>query len=257
MSVLTLGKRRSIAAIVMVSGALLSTGAAQSGTGSVIGTTTGQANGIVGGERLQNLGALKETLLQYHDCTCTCGCYTAELDSVTREAGAFFDNYVSTALTGDHLDKRTGRKPVVVIDIDETALSNWEIIKDRDFGYSRESFLQWEQAAKAPGIPGTLRLFNAVKAQGLPAVFLTARLESERDVTVGDLRAAGYAEWDGLIMKGADAPALAADYKSQQRAALREKGFIVVINIGDQASDLSGEPALGRFKLPNPFYLVR
>jgi hypothetical protein len=257
MSVLTLGKRRSIAAIVMVSGTLLSTGAAQSGTGSVIGTTTGQATGIAGGERLQNLGALKETLLQYHDCTCTCGCYTAELDSVTREAGAFFDNYVSTALTGDHLDKRTGRKPVVVIDIDETALSNWEIIKDRDFGYSRESFLQWEQAAKAPAIPGTLRLFNAVKAQGLPAVFLTARLESERDVTVGDLRAAGYAEWDGLIMKGADAPALAADYKSQQRAALREKGFIVVINIGDQASDLSGEPALGRFKLPNPFYLVR
>jgi hypothetical protein len=45
-------------------------------------------------------------------------------------------------------------------------------------------------------------------------------------------------------------------YKSNVRQELEKKGYRIVLNIGDQASDLAGCCSERVFKLPNPFYLV-
>ena len=81
--------------------------------------------------------------------------------------------------------------------------------------------------------------------------------ECERDFTIKDLTAAGYKRWTRLITRRAGSPRAASDYKSGDRKKLVAGGYLVVLNIGDQESDLTGESALKNFKLPDPFYLVQ
>lgn len=45
-------------------------------------------------------------------------------------------------------------------------------------------------------------------------------------------------------------------FKPGKRQAIVNNGYTIVVNIGDQASDLAGCCAERGFKLPNPFYLV-
>jgi hypothetical protein len=55
-------------------------------------------------------------------------------------------------------------------------------------------------------------------------------------------------------------PQTAATYKLAARWRIAAAGFRIVVNVGDQASDLSGDShgavADHTFKLPNPFYFV-
>ena len=59
------------------------------------------------------------------------------------------------------------------------------------------------------------------------------------------------------MMRMPDSPERAADFKSGERKKLKDAGYTIVVNIGDQDSDLAGEPSLRSFKLPNPFYYLR
>src|SRR5437868_7192074 len=66
-----------------------------------------------------NVGDAKIAALAYHDS----GTYDRDLRKVAEAAGHWLANR-ATAVT----------KPALVLDIDETSLSNWEIIKLDDFG---------------------------------------------------------------------------------------------------------------------------
>jgi hypothetical protein len=46
-------------------------------------------------------------------------------------------------------------------------------------------------------------------------------------------------------------------FKTEVRRKLTAQGYIIVVNIGDQYSDLNGGYAERTYKLPNPFYLIR
>ena len=45
-------------------------------------------------------------------------------------------------------------------------------------------------------------------------------------------------------------------YKPARRQVIAAKGYTIILNIGDQASDLAGCCAERSFKLPNPFYFL-
>lgn len=47
------------------------------------------------------------------------------------------------------------------------------------------------------------------------------------------------------------------EYKSGDRSQIVAKGYRIVLNVGDQMSDLLGNPEADHsVKLPNPFYLI-
>jgi hypothetical protein len=47
------------------------------------------------------------------------------------------------------------------------------------------------------------------------------------------------------------------EYKSEERHRILDKGYRIVLSVGDQWSDLLGEPkAEVSVKLPNPFYFL-
>jgi hypothetical protein len=46
------------------------------------------------------------------------------------------------------------------------------------------------------------------------------------------------------------------EYKAPARQKLVEQGYRILLNVGDQNSDLAGGFAERTFKLPNPFYFA-
>ena len=55
----------------------------------------------------------------------------------------------------------------MILDIDETSLSNYPHIKEVDFGYDSDSWHKWLAQAAAPAIAPTLDLYNNMTTQGM------------------------------------------------------------------------------------------
>jgi len=58
-----------------------------------------------------------------------------------------------------------------------------------------------------------------------------------------------------LVLRPSDAEGTRA-YKSAARADIEADGYRIVLNVGDQDSDLRGGHADKAYKLPNPFYFI-
>jgi predicted secreted acid phosphatase len=198
-----------------------------------------------------NLGVLKLQLLDYK-CF---GQYDRDVAAVLAEARAYVEQRAAVVTN-----------PALVLDIDETSLSNWTEIETNDFGFIIEGKCDlkpnfpcgsndWELNHFADVIAPTLALFNAAKAKGVAIFFVSARPEGHREATINNLRAAGYDGWTDLVMRTGHFT-LIASYKAPERAKIAAKGFTIVANVGDQQSDLDGGFAERTFKVPNPFYLV-
>jgi len=150
--------------------------------------------------------------------------------------------------------RRTAKPQAIVLDIDETALSNYSAIDLDDFTFGRNSQAEaTEEIGKA--IPQTLKLYNDAKAEGLGLFFITGRRENTRAHTESNLRREGYTGWDGVILKPDDSTQTTVQFKTAARKEIQRK-WRIVVNVGDQFSDLAGGQADHAFKLPNPFYFL-
>lgn len=200
-----------------------------------------------------NLGLLKEQLRVYYKC-----CYAQDLEKVAAEAKVYVEQRAPVAT-----------KPALVLDIDETSLSNWPQIIQNDFGfiggggcdltpYSACGARAWELSAKGEAIKPTLELFNTAKAKNVAVFFITGRKDDpvERAATVENLTKAGYSGWTELVMRQPNDTGPAVPYKSAARARIAAQGYTIISNMGDQESDLAGGNAEKAFKLPNPFYYL-
>jgi len=165
------------------------------------------------------------------------------------------------------------KQPAVVLDIDETSLSNWKNIDADDFGFIKEGscslepgypcgFDAWITKARAARIDATLDFFNAVRAKKIAVFFITGRRAAQRKATIRNLTRAGFENWSGLVTRpDEDHDKSIVGFKSGEREKLEtKKHYTIIANIGDQRSDLagnaSGPHAECGFKFPNPFYFI-
>jgi len=201
-------------------------------------------------ERILNLDTFKAQLKRYHECTCTCGCYAKDLDHQADRAIAFL------RVRAAHRTPK--EKLALVLDIDETTLSNWPEMIKADFAYDGTAFNAWVDTAQGSAIPGTLRLYREAQRLGVSVFFLTGRPETQKPPTEKNLRAQGFDNWQQLILRTPDQAALTAvAYKSAARATIAAQGYKIIESVGDQWSDLKGKPeAEFSVKYPNPFYLI-
>jgi acid phosphatase len=201
-------------------------------------------------ERLQNLDVLKKQLEQYHDCTCKCGCYTHDIDTQADRAIAFLRRRAA------HHNPQ--EKLAMVFDIDDTTLSNYPEMLAAGFAYESKAFDAWVQTAKAPAIPGSLRLFKEAQRLGVSVFFITGRHEDERNATERNLREQGFENWKELTLRPTSGgPATTSEYKSAERGKIVAQGYKIVLNVGDQWSDLKGKPeAEFSVKFPDPYYFL-
>lgn len=212
----------------------------------------------------RNLSGLKSQLL-YYECS---GAYSRDISRVIDKAIAYMTNR-----------PKKGAKLALVLDIDETSLSNWAEMKANDFGLIEKGscelanpdasgwavpdspcgFAKWIRAADAKPLD-TIRLFRAAKENHVAVFFITGRVDDEehevRDKTMENLRKAGYSDWTELLLKPPDSTSTIQAFKTAKRKDITEKGYTIIINVGDQYSDLQGGYAERVYKLPNPFYFV-
>ena len=201
-------------------------------------------------ERILNLDLLKKEIRQYHDCTCKCGCYTRDIDMQADRAIAFLRRRAA--------HRRPDEKLAMVLDIDETSLSNYQEMLGADFAFVRPAFDAWVDTAQAPAIPGSLRLYKEAQRLGVSVFFITGRPERQRAATERNLSEQGFENWQQLTLRPPSTSPESVDaYKSAARARIVAQGYRIVLNVGDQWSDLKGNPeAEFSVKYPDPFYFL-
>jgi len=202
-------------------------------------------------EPMPNFGAERFRIEDYADCTGDSGCYWADLDAQTKRAASVLDSLLTT--------KKPGERLAMVLDIDETSLTNYCELKREQFGMILPLLNEWLVSPQSSMvIPGTLALYNKAQAAGVEVFFITGRADEMRTATEHNLAAAGYQRWKGLSLRvGPQKQMVTAEYKSMERKKIVDAGYRIIMSVGDQWSDLDGEPKAERsVKLPNPFYYL-
>jgi predicted secreted acid phosphatase len=237
------GRLRAGAAIVILS--VCVSGGVRSQGGALFITTPSQP---------LNVGDAIIAATAYHDA----GAYDRDVDLVARQAAEWIAERAPSA-----------HRPALVLDVDDTALSNWQVITRDNFGRPISGpcdlaldapcgWAAWDQLGRDPAIAPTLQVFQKARATNVTVFFITGRPEVQRQATERNLAAAGYVGYEKLYAVPSGASfASAADFKAPIRAEIEQAGYTIIANMGDQPSDLFGGHAEKMFLLPNPFYRVR
>jgi predicted secreted acid phosphatase len=210
-----------------------------------------------------NIGRLAQQLIVYR-----CTDYMKDVAGAVAQARAWVQQRAAEV-----------DNPAVVFDIDETSLSNWEIIYHNNFAYLANGacdlsspnpcgWRDWDLSARAVALQPTLDFFRLVKSLnarngGKVAIFfITGRYEdpSERVATEWNLRKEGYDTWERLYLRPSSTKGdPVSKYKTDSRKEI-EKKYKIIANLGDQYSDLIGDldddHAEQCFKISNPFYFI-
>ncbi|MFB6849756.1 HAD family acid phosphatase [Streptomyces sp. NPDC056373] len=130
--------------------------------------------------------------------------------------------------------QKPGEKQAIVFDIDNTTL-------ETDFGFA------YPQPANKP----VLEAARYAQERGVALFFVTARPDIIASFTQYNLKQTGY-QVSGLYVRNfIDLFKNVADYKTAQRVDVERKGYTIIANIGNSATDLSGGHAEKTFKLPD------
>ncbi|MCC5479639.1 HAD family acid phosphatase [Streptomyces barringtoniae] len=172
---------------------------------------------------------------QAADDTATAGSPAAKVDYATwqKDCQAVMDQalpYVKERID----DAKPGEKQAIVFDIDNTTL-------ETDFGF------RYPQPANRP----VLNVAKYAQEHGVSLFFVTARPGIIYLPTEYNLEYDGY-DVSGLYVRGLfDLFKDVAAYKTAQRVDIENKGYTIIANIGNSATDLSGGHAEKTFKLPD------
>ena len=166
-----------------------------------------------------------------------------------------------------------GEKKAIVFDADDTTLWTYDM-EDAAMHFNFDPAVQandWVFPEKFPATPGMVDFVDAVEAKGYSIFGITGRRFVQEAATVGNLEKVGYTQFDGDNMytkwdgpdtnKPAYVTCVAActtvEYKANTRKHIEQDlGYDIVLNVGDQFSDLQGGYADAALKLPNPTYYL-
>ena len=136
-------------------------------------------------QTIPNLSSVKEEIIYYYES----GGYSKETEEVVNNAIEQFKSI------------KTNDSAAVVFDVDDTALSYYELGKSISFGYVPELWDKWVDNETVPAIPQVKKLYDFLIDRGVSVIFLSGRKDYNYDGTIRNLHAAGYTQFDTLIME--------------------------------------------------------
>lgn len=198
-----------------------------------------------------NLYDAQRLVEQYIDT----GRYDEDFASVVTSARAWLEKRAPAVV-----------KPAIVLDIDETSLSNWPAYRVNgwvritnggcDLQQGPCGLRAWQALGQSKALAPTLTLARRARELNVAVFFITGRPSNLREATERNLTDQGY-EWTAVILEPQGATfASASDFKAPERRKLTDQGYTILLSLGDQQSDLSGGYAERTFKLPNPVYYL-
>src|SRR5437016_2799994 len=115
-----------------------------------------------------NLNCEKQAIIMYYDDLSVNSPYLKEVDEVVKDAERYLEKRLA--------ENRSSRQPAklaIVLDVDETSLSNYPAIKGDDFSNLKELVNAHYHSASAPAIGPVLRLYNEALSKGVAVFFIT------------------------------------------------------------------------------------
>lgn len=199
-----------------------------------------------------NIGLIKLQVLDYINS----GSYDEDIIDVVENA----KNYLNKRVTLNRASANP-QKLAIIIDIDETALSNIPTLLRVGFSRKQKYFCPGAFETRDLAIPQVLSLFNQAKALGVSVFFISGRSKKGLSSTIQSLHNVGYKGWAGIYLIPSNYRNKAGKYsivsfKAQARNKITNDGYVIVLNLGDQNSDFEGGNSGKVFKLPNPFYFT-
>ncbi len=197
----------------------------------------------------KNLYTLKQEIITY----VATGQYGKDVTKVAAEANKYL---VKRIPRGIPKYNKTSKKLAVVLDIDETTLSNVRHIQTQDYGFIAKNWDAWVAEGQCTAIYPVQAVYQTALNAKVDVFFITGRRESDAPSTERNLRQVGYESWTRIIYKPNDFAEPTRAFKIDARRKLAAEGYLIIANLGDQNSDLVGGYAERVFKLPNPFYIT-
>ncbi|MGH3759451.1 HAD family acid phosphatase [Actinophytocola sp.] len=259
-------KRPRMSTVTKITGvaaaAALLAGGAYAWAGEPVSTSDGRPGG---GPEPTNLGLVKTEILEYYgDVEDEDGHHHASPDSDWAEDTARQIDKARRDLQRA-LDQDV-RNPAIVLDVDDTSELTYGHNADHDFGYDPERFDEAIKNGEFPAIEPTVEFANFAAQNGVEVFFVTGRHEELRSVTLKNLASGGYPTPTEAVLKPDENPpdwlpcgleCTTVEYKSSARTHLEDAYDVtIVVNMGDQLSDLEGGHAENTVKLPNPMYFI-
>jgi predicted secreted acid phosphatase len=183
---------------------------------------------------------------------------TATTPDQLRAGKGAYDKAIAAgfAKAGKQLDAQLRKhptKPTVVLDIDETTLSNWGCFAAVDFDLG--GLATCVVGGKSVVFPAARKFITHARARKVAIAFITGAPQALCAARRANLAAQGIKGPFTLACRPAgDTADTLVPYKRAARRALQKRGATIVLNVGDQASDLAGGAAKATVKLPNPIY---
>jgi predicted secreted acid phosphatase len=183
------------------------------------------------------------------------GAYDRDFAAVVAKARAYVETHAKAV-----------SRPAIVLDVDETSLSNWPAYRANGWGRITAGpcdlpkgpcgLRAWQASGQSKALAPTVELVRRARELGVAVFFVTGRPPELREATERNLREQGYV-WDGVVLQPAGATfASAASFKAPERRKIAAQGYTILLSMGDQQSDLDGGSAERTFKLPNPVYFL-
>jgi predicted secreted acid phosphatase len=146
-------------------------------------------------------------------------------------------------------------------------------VGDMKFVFTPQAQAPWVNEERFPAVPGMVDFVKDAQDMGFTIFGLTGRSDSQKAHTVGNLQKVGFGSaftLDRFFTKynsGTTPPAYltcaaaptctTVEYKAGTRKHIEQDlGYDIVLNVGDQWSDLQGGYADRTLKLPNPTYYL-
>ncbi|GAA1966155.1 hypothetical protein GCM10009798_28130 [Nocardioides panacihumi] len=249
--------------------------------GTVVAPTDGSA--------IPNIDSVKSTIRAYYgavkgdnpahavDPTTAATIY---LPNLTNSAYAKNTMAVAANITSGLPADGTGK--AVVFDIDSTLLSDYANEEEMNYNYSPALNANWVNNGLMPAVPGMVNAVKTLAAEGYAIYGITGRPAGQEDATIANLTNVGFTGAGGPLFDNANLFTKPADnasqpsyitgcaivatatlpkcttvqYKAQTRKSLEDGGADIVMNVGDQWSDLEGGFADAYTKVPNPTYFL-
>jgi hypothetical protein len=189
--------------------------------------------------------ASPEDIVAYRDS----GEWNRDITTAVRKARGFVKGWLATH------ERPWRRKPAVVLDIDDTSLSLYACGLDRGFDDLTSTVCPVQEGL--PAIRQVRSFYRFARARRVAVFFITGRPEPVREISVEQLREAGYTgRWKLYMRSTDDHRDSRVPQKSGQRRRITRAGHRILANLGDQRSDLKGGYSLRAYKLPNPMYFT-
>ena len=163
--------------------------------------------------------------------------------NATRHLDELIADKHSTALPGQ--EGASGLPTAVILDVDETSLSNVDFQIHIEGNFSHEAFDYWQQNNPARRIEGAPEFIRTAREKGVTVFFITNRPCHERDfapgacpqeaITLKNLAEAGIETDAGHLMLVGEKPGWNREKRLRQELVARD--YRVIMLIGDDLGD--------------------